>query len=121
MLFLIIPALQNTTLLKACMDGNEDNIESIVNMSLPELNVVCVGEAGLSPLHYAVKNRLKRGLAAMVQHTTFTLSATDKVRHIGVFIHVSVYVEVSVGFRARSSRPQSTQVLSGLNLRRHRI
>ena len=65
------------------MDGNEDNIESIVNISRPELNVACVGEAGLSPLHYAVKKRLKRGLAAMVRHATFTLSVTDKVRHIG--------------------------------------
>ena len=61
------------------MDRNEDNIESIVNMSLPELNVASVGEAGLSPLHYAVKKRLKRGLAAMVRHATFTVGVTDKV------------------------------------------
>ena len=72
------------------MDGNEGNIETIVNISRPELNVACVGEAGLSPLHYAVKKKLRRGLATMVQHSSFTLGVTDKVRHIGVFVHVSV-------------------------------
>lgn len=60
------------------MDGNEETIEQIVKLPQAELNVACVDEAGLTPLHYAVRNKWKRGLSAMAHHTTFTLAVTKR-------------------------------------------
>lgn len=68
----------NETLLKACKEGKDDTVEKFLNLPRPELNVACVDEAGLSPLHYAVRNKLIRSLPMMVQHPTFTLTVTDK-------------------------------------------
>ena len=71
--------LQNAELLEACANGKEDVIESILNHDQPELNVASVDEAGLSSLHYAVKNGLRKGLSVMTKHATFTLAVIDKV------------------------------------------
>jgi len=85
---------QNETLLKACKEGKEDTVEKSLNLHRPELNVACVGEAGLSPLHYAVQNKLLKSLPMMVQHPTFTLTVTDKVSLACMYVctYVRMYV-----------------------------
>ena len=79
------------TLLKACKEGKDDIAEKFLNLPRPELNVACVDEAGLLPLHYAVQKKLTNALQKMVQHPTFTLAVTDKVSMIWC-MYVSTYV-----------------------------
>ena len=91
----ITPCTQNQTLLKACKEGKEDTVEKLLKLPRPELNVACVDEAGLSPLHYAVLNKLISSLPMMVQHPTFTLAVADKVSLacMCVYTYVCMYVQ----------------------------
>ena len=86
--------MQNVTLLKACKEEKEDTVEKLLNLPRPDLNVACADEAGLSPLHYAVRNKLISSLPMMVQHPTFTLAVADKVSLacMCVYTYICMYV-----------------------------